>query len=335
MEEIQFVVSQSCLMPWTPFSLSLNSSFSKESRIAVSSFEKSAENEIRVLRFVGPSIITESSYNVKFPVLKSIFTPHSSGADSDFLITCSDSVRLFQSSMDSLTNLSEIVISPNSDPVTSADWSLLEESLVIGSSADGSIASIDVSSSQVISRIIAHDHSVYDVAFVGASANFVSCSFDGSLRLFDLRNLDTSVILFQTSMPIQRIGVCPYNDNIISLFSKGSDILKFVDIRKPGLPVNTVSQKSVLTAVSWSRFFENHIYTTDRMGNLYLTEYLPDLKEQEATIKYSFSDTIESLTIGQGIVAITTNKSLNILKQHAKPKTNEHFLPIEFLLEQE
>jgi WD repeat-containing protein 68 len=47
-------------------------------------------------------------------------------------------------------------------------------------------------------QLIAHDKEVYDVRFCANSVDvFVSCGADGSVRMFDLRSLEHSTIIYE------------------------------------------------------------------------------------------------------------------------------------------
>ncbi len=49
-------------------------------------------------------------------------------------------------------------------------------------------------------QLIAHDKEVFDVRFCANSVDvFVSCGADGSVRMFDLRSLEHSTIIYEPS----------------------------------------------------------------------------------------------------------------------------------------
>jgi WD repeat-containing protein 68 len=49
-------------------------------------------------------------------------------------------------------------------------------------------------------QLIAHDKEVFDVRFCAGSVDvFVSCGADGSVRMFDLRSLEHSTIIYEPS----------------------------------------------------------------------------------------------------------------------------------------
>lgn len=94
-------------------------------------------------------------------------------------------------------------------PVTSFDWNPTDPSIIITSSVDttctlwdvnrahgDSKSGLDVAS--VKTQLIAHDSEVFDVKFIHNSTNvFASVGNDGSMRVFDLRSLEHSTIIYE------------------------------------------------------------------------------------------------------------------------------------------
>lgn len=97
--------------------------------------------------------------------------------------------------------------------MTSFDWSVVSPSRVAAAAVDTTITLWDVSREKMDTQMIAHDKAVLDVAFAADSDKvsvvpyhsfvrslsacqiFGSVSDDGSLRLFDSRDLDHSTIM--------------------------------------------------------------------------------------------------------------------------------------------
>ncbi|KAM0755953.1 WD40 repeat-like protein [Meredithblackwellia eburnea MCA 4105] len=85
-----------------------------------------------------------------------------------------------------------------SAPLTSFSWSTLEPTHIVTSSIDTTCTIWDISTSHPITQLIAHDREVYDVSWSPQSPNvFASVGADGSVRMFDLRSLDHSTILYE------------------------------------------------------------------------------------------------------------------------------------------
>jgi len=83
-------------------------------------------------------------------------------------------------------------------PLTSLDWNTVSPSLIITSSIDTTCTIWDIPSLTAKTQLIAHDKEVYDVRFCANSVDvFVSCGQDGSVRMFDLRSLEHSTIIYE------------------------------------------------------------------------------------------------------------------------------------------
>lgn len=74
----------------------------------------------------------------------------------------------------------------------------MSPSLIITSSIDTTCTIWDIPSLTAKTQLIAHDKEVYDVRFCANSVDvFVSCGQDGSVRMFDLRSLEHSTIIYE------------------------------------------------------------------------------------------------------------------------------------------
>eukprot|EP00168_Porphyra_purpurea_P020105 TRINITY_DN8314_c0_g1_i1.p3 TRINITY_DN8314_c0_g1~~TRINITY_DN8314_c0_g1_i1.p3 ORF type:complete len:133 (-),score=55.96 TRINITY_DN8314_c0_g1_i1:27-425(-) len=83
-------------------------------------------------------------------------------------------------------------------PLTAFDWNEVDVSLIGTSSIDTTCTVWDVTTQQSVTQLIAHDAEVYDFAFAVRSTNvFASVGADGSVRLFDLRSLEHSTIVYE------------------------------------------------------------------------------------------------------------------------------------------
>jgi WD repeat-containing protein 68 len=85
-------------------------------------------------------------------------------------------------------------------PITALDWNTISPSLIITSSIDTTCTIWDIPTLTAKTQLIAHDKEVYDVRFCANSVDvFVSCGADGSVRMFDLRSLEHSTIIYEPS----------------------------------------------------------------------------------------------------------------------------------------
>lgn len=162
-----------------------------------------------------------------FPVTRILWEPPSSQKQStDLLATSGDHLRLWslpQPSGNTLSNtltrtssvntrepqlpkLTPLALLSNSKtpehtaPLTSLDWNTMSPKLIITSSIDTTCTIWDIPTLTAKTQLIAHDKEVFDVRFCAGSVDvFVSCGADGSVRMFDLRSLEHSTIIYEPS----------------------------------------------------------------------------------------------------------------------------------------
>lgn len=160
-----------------------------------------------------------------YPVTRILWEPPSSQKQStDLLATSGDHLRLWslpQSSGSQMSNninrsssvnsrdqppqkLQPLALLSNSKtpehtaPLTSLDWNTLSPKLIITSSIDTTCTIWDIPTLTAKTQLIAHDKEVFDVRFCAGSVDvFVSCGADGSVRMFDLRSLEHSTIIYE------------------------------------------------------------------------------------------------------------------------------------------
>lgn len=163
--------------------------------------------------------IAEATHS--YPVTRLLWEPPSSQKQStDLLATSGDHLRLWSLPSDAqpahsnnitksalgapITKLTPLALLSNSKtpdhtaPLTSLDWNTVSPSLIITSSIDTTCTIWDIPSLTAKTQLIAHDKEVYDVRFCANSVDvFVSCGQDGSVRMFDLRSLEHSTIIYE------------------------------------------------------------------------------------------------------------------------------------------
>lgn len=183
-----------------------------------------------------------SKYNLEFtklaeathsyPVTRLLWEPPSSQKQStDLLATSGDHLRLWSLPSEASANpgnnitrgardpattkLTPLALLSNSKtpdhtaPLTSLDWNTVSPSLIITSSIDTTCTIWDIPSLTAKTQLIAHDKEVYDVRFCANSVDvFVSCGQDGSVRMFDLRSLEHSTIIYEPTGKDDRGRFC-------------------------------------------------------------------------------------------------------------------------------
>ncbi|KAG0168765.1 ddb1 and cul4 associated factor 7 [Apophysomyces sp. BC1034] len=257
-------------------------------------------------RTAQPDFMPLAEVDSHYPITKVLWEPRRSSRNSDILVTSSDVLRLWEL-MDnpgygrhnsntigsrhssepysqSLVKRSELVNVKQSDfcaPLTSFDWNEVDPSLVVTASIDTTCTVWNIETCQAKTQLIAHDRDVYDVAFRHGTADvFASVGADGSVRLFDLRALEHSTIVYEAppaptnhgqfasvisdgSPPLLRLQFNRINHDLLATFHMDSDTVQILDIRYPGVPVAelTKSHQSNVNCFSWSPSHPEHICT--------------------------------------------------------------------------
>ena len=173
----------------------------------------------------GLDFVKTAEATHSYPVTRILWEPASSQKQStDLLATSGDHLRLWSlpsqqpynssNSINRSSNstqhppqkLTPLALLSNSKspehtaPLTSLDWNTLSPSLIITSSIDTTCTIWDIPTLTAKTQLIAHDKEVFDVRFCANSVDvFVSCGADGSVRMFDLRSLEHSTIIYEPS----------------------------------------------------------------------------------------------------------------------------------------
>ena len=173
----------------------------------------------------GVDYVKTAEATHSYPVTRILWEPASSKKQStDLLATSGDHLRLWSLPSQSTFTASNSVGKPPSSnqpppakltplallsnskspehtaPLTSLDWNTVSPSLIITSSIDTTCTIWDIPTLTAKTQLIAHDKEVFDVRFCANSVDvFVSCGADGSVRMFDLRSLEHSTIIYEPS----------------------------------------------------------------------------------------------------------------------------------------
>lgn len=120
----------------------------------------------------------------------------------------------------------------------------------------------DIATGVPVTQLIAHDREVYDVAWAPNSRDvFASVGADGSVRMFDLRSLEHSTILYEATAPptsktsnkgsspranggsstqlpspLLRLAFSPTAPQYLSVCHADSPDVQILDTRSPGVP---------------------------------------------------------------------------------------------------
>ncbi|KAI9023846.1 WD40-repeat-containing domain protein [Phycomyces nitens] len=296
----------------------------KSFRLAVGSFIEDNNNKLQIIartdmlsggyeagqKDFTPVAEAESYY----PITKVLWEPHRGDSrNQDLLATTGDILRIWElvdnprygtnsNTINSssgraspayyqqqLVKKADLVNMKQTDfcaPLTSFDWNETDPSLVVTSSIDTTCTVWNVETSQAKTQLIAHDSDVYDVAFMHGSADiFASVGADGSVRLFDLRSLEHSTILYEAppvanpsngagsgghggslqsgTVPLLRLEFNSLNQNHLATFHMDSSAVQILDIRHPSAPIAELvkGHNGSINCLSWSSTQPGHLCT--------------------------------------------------------------------------
>eukprot|EP00658_Telonema_sp_P-2_P050700 TRINITY_DN3871_c0_g1_i4.p1 TRINITY_DN3871_c0_g1~~TRINITY_DN3871_c0_g1_i4.p1 ORF type:complete len:221 (+),score=69.10 TRINITY_DN3871_c0_g1_i4:106-768(+) len=85
-------------------------------------------------------------------------------------------------------------------PITSCDWNADDPEVVGCCSIDTTVTIWNIEQGVHTMQLIAHDKEVYDIAFAKGTHTFASCGADGSVRIFDLRDMEHCTIVYETCL---------------------------------------------------------------------------------------------------------------------------------------
>ncbi|TAQ91139.1 hypothetical protein B7494_g499 [Chlorociboria aeruginascens] len=248
--------------------------------------------------------IAEATHS--YPVTRLLWEPPSSQKQTtDLLATSGDHLRLWSlpsetpaaspsnsinrssthgrdqppSKLTPLALLSNSKTPEHTAPLTSLDWNTVSPSLIITSSIDTTCTIWDIPTLTAKTQLIAHDKEVFDVRFCANSVDvFVSCGADGSVRMFDLRSLEHSTIIYEPTVkddkdaspsgrisptlaqqtmsyapPLLRLAASPHDTHLLATFSQDSNIIRILDVRQPGQALLELrGHASSINCIEWS-----------------------------------------------------------------------------------
>jgi WD repeat-containing protein 68 len=166
--------------------------------------------------------------------------PDSSGSLSDLVATSGDYLRIWavdeQHGITLKLKLDNNHKSEFCAPLTAFDWNETAPHIVGTASIDTTCTIWDLNQQVATTQLIAHDREVYDIAFARGTDVFASVGADGSLRLFDLRSLEHSTILFEHQQPLMRLAWNKQDPNYLLTMAEEANTCIVLDVRVPSVP---------------------------------------------------------------------------------------------------
>lgn len=262
----------------------------------------------------------DCTFDHPYPCTKVMFAPQDYNIGSsteDLLATTADYLRIWSlkeshsssSSQQSSTSLvaekSALLNNQKSSeycaPLTSFDWNAYDPNMIATCSIDSTIIVWDLDTKKAKTQLIAHDKEVFDVAFAPRNKDvFASVGADGSARMFDLRSLEHSTIIYESPNfdPLLRLSWNNYDPNYIATFTGNSNRTTILDIRLPSIPVAQLGgHMANINALSWAPHSSCHICTVgeDRQALIWELTKLKHSPMEDPILAYNADGEINNL----------------------------------------
>mmetsp|Transcript_31932 Transcript_31932/g.74765 ORF Transcript_31932/g.74765 Transcript_31932/m.74765 type:complete len:338 (-) Transcript_31932:272-1285(-) len=262
--------------PWPTFALAWSLRASPRFRFALCSCLEQESNRLQIVQLNDESgnldVVSEVDHS--FPATKVMFAPEESPGQSGEMLASTGTAlyawTLQDGQMKMLTKLQNT--RSQQAPLTSFDWSLTHSQKIAVSSVDTTCTIWNLEREKIETQLIAHDKAVYDIAFLQKESLFASVGADGSVRVFDQRNLDHSTIVYEAPQPSQllRLSWNKINPNHIATIASDAPGVILIDIRRPSMPLATLSTQDTgcVNHLTWAPHSRNHLLcgTDDGQG---------------------------------------------------------------------
>jgi len=279
--------------PWTVFAMawSHRPEPNTQFRLAVGSYVEQYSNTVSIVKKRPPEggrsggsadsdasaqIYKACEFDHPYPCTKILWSPDTrSGGSRDLLATTGDYLRIWNVADDgsgrgTLIPTKEALLNNNKNseycaPLTSFDWNEADPNVVGTSSIDTTCTIWDVQAQTARTQLIAHDREVFDLAFAPRGRDvFASVGADGSVRMFDLRSLEHSTIVYESRNldPLLRLEWNRQDPNYLATFAVDSRRTVVLDIRVPSAPAAELGgHAGCVNAAAWAPHSSCHICT--------------------------------------------------------------------------
>eukprot|EP00946_MAST-07B_sp_MAST-7B-sp1_P005367 g5367.t1 len=307
-------------------------------RLALGSFIEDYANQVEIIELVEDSATEDwkfkkvGAFDHPYPTTKIMWRPDIEGTAKDQVATTGDYLRLWNVSTNGITEAH--VFNNNKDteycaPLTSFDWCDTDPSLIVTSSIDTTATVWDLETMRTKTQIIAHDKEAFDVAFRPQDPQiFATCGNDGSMRIFDRRDMEHSHIVYETDAsaqgsvagPLLRLGWNKQDPNYMATIRLHDSSTVVLDCRAPNIPVAVLDghKGSVANALAWAPHSSCHICTAGDDSRAIIWDLSPLPKKiEDPILAYNASSEINQL-MWSGTepdwVSIACGKKVQILR---------------------
>jgi len=209
-----------------------------------------------------------AEFDHPYPCTKILWSPDSmNSGDREILATTGDYLRLWNITDEIPKKMALLNNNKNNEycaPLTSFDWNESDFNLIGTSSIDTTCSIWDISSEKLRTKIIAHEREVLDLAFTSGKDIFASVGADGTVRMFDLRSLDHSTIIYESPnlVPLLRLEWNKQDPNYLTTFTVYSQKTVILDVRFPSIAVTELGgHTGFINATAWAPHSSYHVCT--------------------------------------------------------------------------
>lgn len=207
-------------------------------------------------------------------------------------------------------------------PLTSFDWNETDPAMLGTSSIDTTCTIWDIETQQARTQLIAHDREVFDLAFARGKDCFASVGADGSVRMFDLRSLEHSTIIYESVHldALLRLEWNKQDPNYLATFMVDSKKTIVLDIRVPSVPVAELGgHTGCVNAAAWAPHSSCHICTAgdDSQALIWDLSNMSKKRIEDPILAYNAQGEINNLqwsTSQPDWVSIAFDDKLQILR---------------------
>eukprot|EP01059_Diplonema_ambulator_P035775 TRINITY_DN8580_c0_g1_i2.p1 TRINITY_DN8580_c0_g1~~TRINITY_DN8580_c0_g1_i2.p1 ORF type:complete len:372 (+),score=78.76 TRINITY_DN8580_c0_g1_i2:35-1117(+) len=262
-------------LPWKGNALSWSVRSDKPFRLACASYIEEYQNKVSIIQLddAQNKLTQQASFDHPYPATKIMWLPDQRTNATDLLASTGDYLRLWEvnpRNKDGEIEEGKVVTScclnnnKKTDfcaPLTSFDWNSDDARLVGTASIDTTCSIWDIEAQQSLTQLIAHEKEVFDIAFAKGTEIFASVGGDGSVRLFDLRSLEHSTILFETEdlWPLLRIVWNKQDPNYLATIKVDGNEIIVLDVRVPSVPVTILNHNAPVNSVCWAPHSSCHL----------------------------------------------------------------------------
>ena len=290
--------------PWPTSCLDWCRSGGNPFRLGVSSFVRDYTNQFAVYEHNANTgaFSTVGVADHPYPVSRLRFSPDPT---SSLIASTGDYLRLWSCPLSSPSGINLTAKLNNNKssefcaPLTSFDWNEASPELIGVASVDTTCTIWDINAGVAKTQLIAHDREVYDIAFARGSDVFASVGADGSVRMFDLRALEHSTIIYeQPDVPLVRIVWNKLDPNYLAAVPYNASKAIILDVRVPSSPVAELTgHTGPLNGAVWAPHSSAHIATAGEDSQVLIWD-MSNLPKpiDEAALAYDATSPVNSLT---------------------------------------